>query len=811
MRTHSVAEAQLLRAMRLVQHVRAEITDPGGAWVDWSNAYGSNWLKEIRWGANQDQPVMSGTVTLLREQSSSGISIAPSMTASPANSGGPAILEGRLIRLSTAVTVPGATPTGVEWREMFLGVVDEVEYGRKTPTLQVNFRDIGSRLLDLGMQAERTYGSTAGVPAYTVMQQMIDADWPTSVYGASPGLRYDPVVSPFGVRPAFKQQQKHVLEGVNDLAMQFGQVVRYRYDATDTLGLDLFLPDRGKVDPDATFGPGEYIELPRFKRSRDDVRNQVRVFYVNAIGQEVSYYDEDPVSIALYGPRYMQLAGEATKNIRTATEAQALCAAALWDLAVPLTEHVVESLLYWPVELGDLHQYDGNARQYDQPQKLAVVAYEHVYSAPGKARTTITTRGRVTGMGRQWIRKSLPGLGPEPAFPTITARVVPTTVAGDKVDIFVTPSTTGGEQLGVKIAKAQGGMSDPWVLCVSGTDFSPRFVDSGTEIGPTDWFWHPSLIFGGFRQLLNDVDLSPTQSLTWYAQAYGMMTQAPSQWLSIPLDKRPRPELESVAISASNPRKLGSSWLIVITLTFTGGDNIQSVSDIRVVDVAADPADAIVDSVNILPGQTITRSYPILASAAQVLDKVWGATLIPNNQPLANAVNGLPGFPVMVTTQGDAYQNANQTDLDATNTQVTTNTTDITALTLQVAGLKERTIQVPFGNGATMGVVNDWLAASPGYDFTVLRWKLRALNGAKAQVVTDAAILVEKLLETDGSRVTMATVALAGGTQSENGGSASGWASSAGLANDELIFTLQSLTNPNSATSLLLTVTIQPA
>jgi hypothetical protein len=39
-----------------------------------------------------------------------------------------------------------------------------------------------------------------------------------------------------------------------------------------------------------------------------------------------------------------------------------------------------------------------------------VVAYEHVYTAPGKARTTITTRGRVAGAHATWLQKGDVGL-----------------------------------------------------------------------------------------------------------------------------------------------------------------------------------------------------------------------------------------------------------------------------------------------------------------------------------------------------------------------------------------------------------------
>lgn len=125
------------------------------------------------------------------------------------------------------------------------------------------------------------------------------------------------------------------------------------------------------------------------------------------------------------------------------------------------------------------------------------------------------------------------------------------------------------------------------------------------------------------------------------------------------------------------------------------------------------------------------------------------------------------------------------------------------------AGPDEKTIQFPFGNGATMGAAGDFLVVSTGWPATALRWKARAIKADKSQVVTDATFSVKKILEAGGSLVDMVggTLALSGGV-SEASGSASGWTDPDVVENDEIVVTLESLTNPNGATSILFTLTV---
>jgi hypothetical protein len=120
-----------------------------------------------------------------------------------------------------------------------------------------------------------------------------------------------------------------------------------------------------------------------------------------------------------------------------------------------------------------------------------------------------------------------------------------------------------------------------------------------------------------------------------------------------------------------------------------------------------------------------------------------------------------------------------------------------------------RTIQFPFGNGETMGAALAWLPASPGYDFTVLSWKVRALKADRSQANIDATFTVKKVLEAGGTLVDLGGGTLTMTGVSEASGSASAWANKVCLANDEIIVTLETMTNANAVTSLLFTLTVQ--
>lgn len=59
---------------------------------------------------------------------------------------------------------------------------------------------------------------------------------------------------------------------------------------------------------------------------------------------------------------------------------------------------------------------------------------------------------------------------------------------GSTEDLYITPKSAVGEQVTVFYRDGDSSSSPLYQLCASGTDSTPRYVDSGTEVGASDWF-----------------------------------------------------------------------------------------------------------------------------------------------------------------------------------------------------------------------------------------------------------------------------------------------------------------------------------
>jgi hypothetical protein len=121
-------------------HTRVEVR-AGGVWRELTNLSGTgrNYFDEFRWSRAIDAPVMTGTLRLLREVL--GWSIAPAMTASPANT-----LPGSYVPLARVRATRSASPrrtppsasapvTG-DWKEVFLGRIDDPDWGGDDGTIE---------------------------------------------------------------------------------------------------------------------------------------------------------------------------------------------------------------------------------------------------------------------------------------------------------------------------------------------------------------------------------------------------------------------------------------------------------------------------------------------------------------------------------------------------------------------------------------------------------------------------------------------------------------------------------------------------
>lgn len=120
--------------------------------------------------------------------------------------------------------------------------------------------------------------------------------------------------------------------------------------------------------------------------------------------------------------------------------------------------------------------------------------------------------------------------------PTVRPRHA-TNADGTTTDIYVLV-TSEYEQVGLR---AKGILGDIYTLVAGSADTTFRYVSTGTEIGPTDWFW-PG--FGSPVQFFNDVALTRDQIDSIEVQAYGERSTTTSDWVPVTLESRRQPWLE---------------------------------------------------------------------------------------------------------------------------------------------------------------------------------------------------------------------------------------------------------------------------
>lgn len=408
-------ERTVLASAHVNIYAKLEIKDSDGTWRELTNLSGHDWLERWTVEENIDDPVARGVFYLRREIGS--LSLAPLMEASTINRNAalayvPLLTAPRLARFSTATVAHGVTPVSGDYHQLFQGPIYEVDPAESDPLICVRAFDLGHLLHVTMIEADTQYGSGgAGTAVQTVMQAIIN-QWvlaapPTVVTPVSPGWNI----------LTYTQKKETVLEALRALALQIGHDIRYQYPAaSDTPELRFYEPPRTKTVPDWTFGPDEYLQIPRAPLSDADVRNVAKVNYVDANGVLQSVTRTNSGSIAIFGRRYMEFTEDAASNIDTAPEAEALGDDAVADLGTPPHEHEMETVHFWPVQLHDLIRFLPNGTFYDQNQDQAVVGLRHE-GQEGDGRTTLMTRGKPMGAYSDWIRRSKLGSGPDDVGP----------------------------------------------------------------------------------------------------------------------------------------------------------------------------------------------------------------------------------------------------------------------------------------------------------------------------------------------------------------------------------------------------------
>ena len=449
MRTISGAERTLIGGSRFDAHLRAFIRDAGGTFRDLTNVHGGrNWLLGVTIRESLDSPSASASVSLSRTVT--GVTIAPGVSASTANSGGAFLDVGRELYVETACTAAGASPVAGDWRRVFWGRVDRIETGDRE-RIVLECRDLSGRLTDLFLEAPY---QVPAVALETAIQGLLDA---------SPLGNIVTLATP--VSPAFtiatgrapRFDAVSVFASARQLAAQVGWDLRYRWTGDTTQELRLFQPDRAKTTPDLTIGPGEYLSVRSWAAALEDVRNVVTVQYRGATGLPATEIRSNAASITAYGRRAMRLGGDTTALLSTQAQAQALGDAVLADLALPTATHQIETLYLWPVEVGDLWRFSPNGVHYDGNQDYAVVAIEHELSRD-RHRTRVTARGKPAARYYGWLREGIT------AADVIAAAITNAAPGGNATQAEISYASSGGTLTVLRNGVAVTPGASPWVV-----------------------------------------------------------------------------------------------------------------------------------------------------------------------------------------------------------------------------------------------------------------------------------------------------------------------------------------------------------
>jgi hypothetical protein len=462
-------------------YARVLIEDADAVWRDLTNYHGVDWFVRAEISANIDDRAMTLQLTLVRESTDTDVgwlSLSPLIVASPANhkadtTYAPFVNPARKVRVLVDVEHYGDAPlTSSTWKRLFDGKIDSVDPSGEN-LITIKGRDRAAWLLNTWIEVKRDYGSDegAGTPVESVVQDLID-DNPVPY----PVTLVVPVSPDFNLGAFTQSDDTSVMEASYALAALQGADIRYIFpnDGDSDPELTYFVPDRDKTVPDWTFGPDEYIELPRATIDDNDVRNAITVDYFDvSAGSRQQITRTNAASINAFGRRWGKVTLKDKSQIKTATDATTLGDSIVNDLSAPPFEHEMRTFLFWPISLSDLARFSSNNVLYDQNQDLALFGYTHVIEN-GEGYTTMQCRGTPAGAYRGWLRL-LGGGGP-------VATLHPTyeIVAEDATSITLAVSGTIEGSAALPVVAWAWSTLNPPVSRISGA-LQMVFVASGSQ------------------------------------------------------------------------------------------------------------------------------------------------------------------------------------------------------------------------------------------------------------------------------------------------------------------------------------------
>ncbi|HEX7240640.1 MAG TPA: hypothetical protein VF263_10255, partial [Longimicrobiaceae bacterium] len=283
------------------------------------------------------------------------------------------------------------------------------------------------------------------------------------------------------------------------------------------------------VGPAAAFLQGQSHAL-RFN-DLELLRDQVRKVYVRAVGKESKLIGPwVPVVLPSREQPWLESVDlswdEVNDHLVLRAVGGAHCVSARYEVASEST--FTDGLAWQAVALPD-----GATREV----RFGIPAGQRGTRWHGRVTPSNTAAGS-TGLEGQSHRDAV-------EIPALTPSLYPS-VAKDQLDRSVVDLTLVGaspvdEEITFQFTDAPG--QPIWTLCASSSDPSPRYVPSGSPVGPGEYFAAPDAI----RQVLNNLALLRDQIRLVYARVVSR-SGIEGEWLAIPLRVREQPWLENVAL-----------------------------------------------------------------------------------------------------------------------------------------------------------------------------------------------------------------------------------------------------------------------
>lgn len=315
-----------------------------------------------------------------------------------------------------AFTEIGATPQESDWETRFHGFLgDMIQVQENGRIVTCECRDLSKLLQDTYIESPQKYGSDQGIPAETVIQQIIDTNLGAGMVGL-----YCPE-SPGKAITEYNVEYLSVWDAIQNIAKQIGWFLGYRWNEDiGAFKLTLLEPPREKTTPDHQLDHNDDIYVQDLDVSDRDIRNAVTVTYRNKdTGQRESVTVIDQQSIYAYRRRAMQIEEDNASLIDTEAEALTLANAALADLKGLSGTTRIEMPILPTMDLFSTIQVY-NPRVSSTYDFYAVESLRETYDFGQRPRFRMEAicSGRVIGGHTKWLAmQTRPGSPGQPAYP----------------------------------------------------------------------------------------------------------------------------------------------------------------------------------------------------------------------------------------------------------------------------------------------------------------------------------------------------------------------------------------------------------